>query len=64
MRNKNLKIIKELIKLNGDDSTFDKVAEECVELALAIMQLKCPTKLDKRKGLMMFTLKLLMLKYK
>ncbi|AGO47798.1 hypothetical protein Phi47:1_gp67 [Cellulophaga phage phi47:1] len=51
MRNKNLKIIKELIKLNGEDSTFDKVAEECIELALAIMQLKCPTKLDKKKRL-------------
>ena len=51
MRRDNIKIIKDLIKLNGKQSSIDKIEEEAVELALSLIQLKCPTKLDKKKRL-------------
>ena len=51
MKAKNLKIIKGLLKLNGKEAAQDKIMEEAVELALAIIQYKCPTKLDKKRRL-------------
>lgn len=51
MNSKNIKIIKELVKLNGKEATKDKIVEEAIELSLALIQLKCPTKLDKKKRL-------------
>ena len=51
MKAKNLKIIKALIKLNGKEAAKDKIIEEAVELALALIQYKCPTKLNKKKRL-------------
>lgn len=51
MKAKNLKIIKALIKLNGQDASKDKILEEALELALALHQFKCPTKLNKKKRL-------------
>jgi len=35
----------------GKDAAIDKVQEEAQELALALHQLKCPTKTDKKKRL-------------
>jgi hypothetical protein len=51
MRRENIRIIKGLIKLNGKQLSIDKIEEEAVELALSLIQLKCPTKLDKKKRL-------------
>lgn len=51
MNSKNVKILKDLIKKLGKDYHIDKIAEECLELSLAIVQYKCATKLDKKKRL-------------
>ena len=51
MKQKNLKVLKKLLELNGKESVLDKLLEECTELGLALIQLKCPTKLDKKKRL-------------
>jgi len=51
MKAKNLKILKEFLKIEGKEAALDKVAEEAVELALAIIQYRCPTKLNKKKRL-------------
>ena len=51
MKAKNLKIIKGLLKLDGNEAGKDKIIEEAVELSLSLIQLKCPTKLDKKKRL-------------
>ena len=51
MRRKNLKILKGLLELNGEDAVLEKLLEESTELSLALIQLKCPTKLDKKKRL-------------
>lgn len=51
MNAKNLKICKGLVKINGKDFVLDKLHEECLELALAITQLKCHTKNNKQKRL-------------
>ena len=51
MKAKNLKILKQLLQQQGEDAVLDKVAEEALELALAITQYKCPTKLDKKRRL-------------
>ena len=51
MKAKNLKILKKLLDLNGEDAVLDKLLEECTELGLALIQLKCPTKTDKKKRL-------------
>lgn len=49
MKAKNLRIIKGLLKLHGKEAARNKIAEEALELALAIAQYNCPTKLDKKK---------------
>lgn len=49
MHQENLRIIKRLIKIFGREAAVDKIQEECQELALALHQLKCPTKTDKKK---------------
>lgn len=49
MTAENLKTIKQLIKLFGEVAAIDKIQEESQELGLALHQLKCPTKLDKKK---------------
>lgn len=41
------KIIRALIGKFGAQVQIDKIQEEALELALAIQQLKCPTKIDK-----------------
>lgn len=51
MKSKNLKVLSKLLKLNGEEAVLKKVAEEATELSLAIMQLHCPTKLDKKRRL-------------
>lgn len=51
MHKDNIKIIRQLLKKFGDEASRDKVQEECQELALALHQLKCPTKVDKKKRL-------------
>lgn len=51
MRRGNLKIIRQLIKKFGREVSIDKIQEESQELALSLHQLKCPTKLDKKKRL-------------
>lgn len=51
MKKSNIKILKGLVDKFGKDAALDKLQEECQELALAITQLKCPTKLDKKKRL-------------
>tara|TARA_B100000953_G_scaffold290249_1_gene275107 strand:+ start:16842 stop:17129 length:288 start_codon:yes stop_codon:yes gene_type:complete len=51
MRKENLNIIKKLIKKFGREASVDKIQEECQELALALHQLKCVTKTDKKKRL-------------
>ena len=51
MNSRNVKIIKELVKLNGEEVSKDKIIEESLELALSLTQLKCPTKLDKKRRL-------------
>lgn len=38
-----------MIKVFGREAAVDKIQEECQELALALHQLKCPTKTDKKK---------------
>jgi phosphoribosyl-ATP pyrophosphohydrolase len=40
-----------MIRLMGTDAAVDKIQEEAQELALALHQLKCPTKTDKKKRL-------------
>jgi hypothetical protein len=49
MTAENLKIIKQLIRKFGEVATVDKIQEESQELGLALHQLKCPTKIDKKK---------------
>lgn len=51
MRQENLKTIKKMIRLMGNEAAVDKIQEEAQELALALHQLKCPTKTDKKKRL-------------
>lgn len=51
MRKENINTIKSLIKLHGRDAAIDKIQEEAQELGLALHQLKCPTKTDKKKQL-------------
>jgi hypothetical protein len=51
MKAKNLKTLKKLLELNGEEAVLDKLLEEATELSLALIQLKCPTKLDKKKRL-------------
>jgi predicted nucleotidyltransferase len=51
MRSANLKIIKGIIKLFGRQSAIDKIQEESIELALALHQYKCITKIDKKRRL-------------
>jgi len=51
MNSKNIKIIKGLIDLNGKEASKDKIVEEAIELALSLIQLKCPTKIDKKRRL-------------
>ena len=51
MNSKNVKICKELVKRFGDDYVIDKLSEEAQEVALAITQLRCKTKTDKKKRL-------------
>ena len=51
MRVKNLKIVKGLLKKFGPEVQINKLREESIELALAITQWLCPTKLDKKKRL-------------
>lgn len=51
MRKENINTIKGLIKLHGRDASIDKIQEEAQELGLALHQLKCPTKTDKKKQL-------------
>lgn len=51
MRKENITTIRGLIKLHGRDAAIDKIQEEAQELGLSLHQLKCPTKLDKKKQL-------------
>lgn len=51
MNQKNLKIIRGILKLEGKEAAKDKLIEEALELALSIVQYRCPTKLDKKKRL-------------
>lgn len=51
MRKENITTIRNLIKLHGRDAAVDKIQEEAQELGLALHQLKCPTKTDKKKQL-------------
>lgn len=51
MRKENITTIRNLIKLHGRDAAIDKIQEEAQELGLALHQLKCPTKTDKKKQL-------------
>lgn len=51
MRKSNLKIIEKLIALHGKEAAKDKIVEEALELALALVQLKCITKTNKKKRL-------------
>lgn len=52
MKRKNLKILKRLLELNGENFVLDKLQEESLELSLALHQLNhSPHKLDKKKRL-------------
>lgn len=51
MKKANLKIIKALIELNGEEEAKSKIIEESLELALSIVQYRCPTKTNKVKRL-------------
>lgn len=47
MKGKNIKIIKGLIKLHGEQWVIDKAIEEILELATALSHYKSPTKPNK-----------------
>jgi hypothetical protein len=51
MTKENQKIIQAIIDKFGGTVQIDKIQEEAMELALALHQLKCPTKLNKEKRL-------------
>ena len=51
MKSKNLKTLRKILEVDGEEAVLDKLLEECTELSLALIQLKCPTKLDKKKRL-------------
>ena len=51
MKKSNLKIIEGLIRVHGKDASKEKIIEEALELALAIVQYKCLTKTNKKKRL-------------
>lgn len=51
MNSKNINICKELVKHFGNNYVIDKLAEESLEVALAVTQFKCETKTDKKKRL-------------
>lgn len=51
MKKSNLKKLKKLVEHKGDDGTLLKLAEECLELSLAITHYLSPTKLNKKKRL-------------
>lgn len=51
MKKSNLKKLNLIVTKSGEYAAMRKVAEECMELALAIEQYYCPTKNNKKKRL-------------